>query len=259
VYDLSKDSLPCGCSKSAKLSLEQWRVVLTRRASSIGAEYRGYDGEWNGQKTKINVYCPLHDLTWHPVAGSLLILKGCPKCAIKHRSKSRSIKEHVMIERFESLDVFAEGTKFEKQEGRRWKVICPLCPGREFFSDRSNLIAGKRPCNCGNGGGFDQKLPASVYVLLIGNQSGSLFVGYGISNFLDRRLVGHRRELAKKGFTILEEHSIDTTGEMALTIERDLKKLYPLNSQDVTGFIREATYDYCYERVVDYLYLAEDF
>lgn len=259
IYDLNRRALPCRCSKGPKYTQRQWKILLERAAVKCGIVFkRATEGKID-QKTRVEMYCPAHSLIWYPTAGSVLVGTSCPECAKIKRGASRSIKTDVMIDRFLSLGIFTEGTEFIRQEGRLWKVICPLCPGEEFISDRSNLLAGKRPCRCGNGGGFDKKLPASVYVLLIRDPRGGLFVGYGISNFLHRRLVGHKRELEKQGFKIIEESSIDMSGELALAIENDLKKMYPINPQDIPGFKREATFLEFYENVLDYLYLAEDF
>lgn len=115
----------------------------------------------------------------------------------------------------------------------------------------SNFINNGGRCpTCTGGGGFKPELPSSLYVLDAGK-----FTGFGISGKLKNRLRTHRKSLSEKDLTILRQQSFDMPGTTAIKLEATIKDNFPLYSQDIPGFITEATLPGKFDAVVAY---AED-
>lgn len=114
-----------------------------------------------------------------------------------------------------------------------------------------SLFRGSRCPSCSING-FSPVKDAFVYVIEAENSSIS-FVGYGITRYLEKRIKDHSVNLSKKGFTIKTVRHFHTTGIEALKLENDLINMFPIYSQDVSGFRREATYPHHYTEVISHL------
>lgn len=112
------------------------------------------------------------------------------------------------------------------------QMVCPECRNRRV-------------------GGFRKDLPGHVYVLR--TQGTNTFTGYGITNFKQVRLETHHRNLKKVSSEIVDVIVFDLCGEGAEATEREIKKTFPLHSQDIEGFKREATFAHLYEDVVAFV------
>jgi len=252
--DIERGRLPCKCSPIPRYTQEQWKVILNRKADLRNYTI-SYTDENLDQNVKLNIYCGNCQNSWNTCSvGNFMRDRTCPKCSIVSKSKKKMLPDSVHISDFFATGVFKEGTIFEntKSNKRLWKVICPRCPDKEFFSDKSNLKAGKVPCDCNSGGGFDKRLDGYVYVLKAESAYDS-FVGFGITNFPKRRLKDHEREVRKLGYKIIDYVDFKFDGVTALKIESKLRNNFELYSQRIPGFITEATYSFNHLKMIEFV------
>jgi len=240
---LQKQKMPCGCSK-IKWSKKQWEILLNRKAKKNNHIFNGFvdDPETVNQSTKIILHCNNcgHDWTSCSV-GNYHNNRGCPECADKIRAKSRLTQSEVWIERFRKTGKFDESKfSFERtsETGRLWKVYCNVC-NSTTVSDRSNLVAGKVPCECGSGGGIDVTQSTYFYVLTV-TVSDQKFIKFGISNYPKRRIVSHKRILKEIGGVIDKYDVFKGDGSELLAIESELKRTLNIQNKFIDGFKREA-------------------
>lgn len=249
IYKVDMDSLQkgikcCECSDRPKRTESVWNTLLRRKSIVAGQEYLGMLAPWNGNSTYIRLRCKTcgHE---HEKCTIANYMKGrdCPVCAIEKRAVAKIKSDKVMIDSFVKNGTFAEGTLFSRDTGlsdrRKWKVLCGEC-NESYISDKSNLQAGKRSCSCSSGGGIDVKLSVHFYVLLITGKTRE-FVGFGITNFLERRMYSHRRELSLHGLSCEIVKCVKfEDGREALRLESKMKRELDIKNQGIDGFRREA-------------------
>lgn len=234
----------CECSNQPKRTKEVWDKVIRRKSVTADQEFIDYAEDWRGNSTYLKLKCKKcgYENSNCSVANYMRD-RGCPKCKIVERSKSRIKNDDEMIASFLKLGIFAEGTRFELipngSNRRKWKVVCGTC-NEEYIADRSNLQAGKRSCSCSSGGGIDVKLPVYFYVLHVYGKSKE-FVGFGITNFLERRMYLHRKELSDHGLQCEVIRTVKfEDGKEALAVESKMKRELEIKNQGINGFRREA-------------------
>lgn len=254
--DFMRGTLPCECSEHPKRTEAQWQIILRRAAEKVGLEYRGYVGEWRGHPTKVILYCKKHEYEYRTgTAGNLGRGRQCPKCAHDIRTMKTTRPDHLYIDEWEKSGAYPKGTSFNRLSSRLWEVRCPFCIGEVFISDRANISAGKRPCNCTGGGGYNKALSGYVYILKVDGLY-NRFTGFGISNFFNKRLAEHTRSLNKEGLSVVD--SCDyffEDGSIPLDIEKAIKYKFPLARQEIVGFKTEATH---YDLFLDVRDFVED-
>lgn len=257
IESFSNGSAPCGCSPSHARSAIQWEVMLRRSALDKELEYRGYVGDWLGHKTKVTLYCEKHDYEYSTcTAGSLLIGTKCIKCATLSRAAKKTLKDSFYIDKWKESGAFPVGTMFTRLSARLWEVVCPHCPDETFVSDYSNLTAGKRPCHCTGGGGYNKALSGYVYILKIDGLY-NRFTGFGISNFFNKRLTEHTRNLNKESLSITDSYNyFFEDGSIPRVIESAIKCNFPVARQSIEGFKTEATH---YDLFLDVRDFVEDY
>lgn len=240
----TRQKMPCGCSRAPKWDKLQWEVLLKRKAKENNHVFNGFlgDPENVNQETNIALHCNNcgHDWTSGNV-GNYYSDRGCPKCADILRANSRLTKSDVWIQRFRGTGKFDESkVSFERatKTGRLWNVHCNVC-NTTIVSDRSNLVAGKIPCQCGTGGGIDVKAPTYFYILTV-NALEQKFIKFGISNYPKRRIAGHKRILKEIGGVIENCVVYGGNGVEMLAIESELKRTLDIQNKFVDGFKREA-------------------
>lgn len=250
IYEATSDyfktsKLPCGCSKSKKYTKHEWTVLIKRKAESNNHIFHGYvvDSEKVNQDSKLKLECKTCAHIWESCSiGNYTRDRSCPKCADISRGLKKNTEASEWLRRFRATGLFPEEQySFERtsETGRLWKVLCTKCEGLEFFSDRSNLVAGKIPCNCSKGGGYDSTKPGYFYILEV-QALGTNFLKFGISNFPKRRIVGHKRNLSTIGGEIIKQRFFIGDGEEVLSIESMLKKTLQIENKYIDGFKREA-------------------
>lgn len=257
VYDYLKGRVPCGCSVHPKRTYNQWQTVLNRAAISSGLEYRGYVGEWIGNSTKVLAYCKEHDFEYNTTLASNFI-KGtaCPKCGHDKVTTGNIKPDHVFTDRWRTSGAYPEGTTFKRLTNRLWELTCPLCIDEVFISYKSNLDAGKRPCKCVVGGGYNKELSGYLYILKVDGIH-NRFTGFGISNFFNKRLAEHTRNLDKEGLSVVDSYDyFFEDGCIPRGIESAIKSKFPLARQEIAGFKTEATH---YNLFLDVRNFVEDY
>jgi len=257
----SSNKLPCSCSKSPSYSANQWKIIINRKAQSNNHTFIGFENnEYKNQNTKVLLNCNSCGNYWDSCSVTNYIRdRSCPKCANKNRAVNKTTSDFEWISRFRLTGLFPEDnysfTRIE-QTGRLWNVYCNTCgDGKVFVSDRSNLAAGKIPCNCGIGGGFDVDKIGYFYILkvLIENK---LSLKYGITNFHKRRLVDHKRTLKTLNATIVSIEIYKGNGEDVLRLESNLKRTIPADNKNIEGFRKEACSINFYESIVEAVKIA---
>ena len=130
-------------------------------------------------------------------------------------------------------------------------MVCTSCgPAKEFLAERANLTAGKIPCDCGSGGGFDVNKTGYFYILKV-KVNNEVFLKYGISNFYRRRIVDHLRTLKTVKGEILEKQVFTASGNVVLNIESELKRELPVHNRLLDGFRKESCSLDFYTKILD--------
>lgn len=249
IYEIPKKylrcgQLPCGCSKVPKWSKEQWEIIISRKAKSNNHVFKGFiPSKKLNQNTKCSFLCNICKTNWNTCSiNNYMKDRGCPSCANVSRGINSSTTDEEWIKRFRATGMFPEHQyRFERQTrtSRLWNVSCSSCTGETFVSDRSNLVAGKIPCNCGTGGGYDINKTGYFYILEV-MALGQIFLKFGISNFPKRRFVSHTRVLEKIGGIILDARIFSGDGAKVLSIESNLKRTLSIENKFIDGFKRES-------------------
>jgi len=248
--------LPCGCSKSTRYSEKQWKVIVKRKALHNNHEFVSFvDEKYVDQNTKLILKCNTCSNTWNSCSLINYIRdRGCPTCAELSRIKKHTTSDTEWISRFRNTGFFPDHQySFERTTptGRTWSVLCTSCgPSREFLADRANLTAGKIPCDCGSGGGFDVNKTGYFYILKV-KVNHEVFLKYGISNFYRRRIVDHLRTLKTVKGEILEKQVFAASGHVVLKIESELKRELPVHNRLLDGFRKESCSLDFYTKILD--------
>jgi len=133
------------------------------------------------------------------------------------------------------------------------KIKCPD-HGVQEVSYKMLTTSHSRCPRCKTGGGFKQHLPGYVYVLKALDENFSQgFTGYGISNFKKKRILTHKSNLGKECLGIKTMEVFAVPGTVALNIENKIREKFPVHSQPISGFKREATFAHLYEDVVAFV------
>ena len=238
------NKLPCGCSKSTRYSEDQLRIILKRKTKLNNYEFVDFvGGKYVDQDTKLMLKCNTCHHSWSSCSlTNYLRDRSCPVCAVSIRATKTATSDEVWISRFRDTGFFPEDKySFTRKSltGRLWKVCCKVCGDQPFVSDRSNLVAGKIPCNCGSGGGFDIDKTGYFYVLkvMIGKE---ISLKYGITGFYKRRIVDHKRTLKTLKGVIVEQMVFMGDGKKVLALESELKRKVPSDNKFIEGFRRES-------------------
>jgi hypothetical protein len=249
--DPVKGKQPCGCSRSPKRTEQQWAVLLSRKAKEKNHTFSGFvGGKYVSQTTKLHLKCNDCNHEWLTCSAANYIRdRNCPKCAdIRHSERRLKSNDH-FISKFRNTGLFPDHQyKFEPtaKRSRLWNVYCSVCD-ESFTSDRSNLVAGKIPCDCGTGGGYDVSKRGYFYVLKV-HLNGKVITKFGISNFPKRRLSMHRYNL--KDNQILDHIVFTGNGSEILAFESELKRNLPIENQYIDGFRSECCSIVLYESIV---------
>ncbi len=248
--------LPCGCSKSTRYSETQWKIIIKRKALQNNHVFINFVNEkYFDQNTKLILKCNTCNNDWSSCSlVNYLKNRGCPHCAELSRIEKHTTSDDEWINRFRNTGFFPESQySFQRTTptGRTWKIVCTSCgPSKEFLADRANLTAGKIPCDCGSGGGFDVNKIGYFYILKV-KVNDEVFLKYGISNFYRRRIVDHLRTLKTVKGEILEKMVFMSSGHTVLNIESELKRELPIHNKSLDGFRKESCSLDFYTKILD--------
>ena len=244
---IKSGKLPCGCSRNTKWSAEQWEVIIKRKCKTNHSEFEGFvTADKVNQNSKLKLKCNVCGNKWETCSINNLIKdRTCPVCANNRRAKAKSTSDEDWIKRFRETGLFPENRYYfhrVSEFSREWEVICSVCgEDTKFIADRSNLVAGKVPCNCSCGGGFDVGKIGYFYILICSSNIGN-FVKYGITNFPKRRIVDHKRTLRGVNGTILKKIMFKSDGHTVLNLESHLKRTLPSVDKSLCCFKEETCY-----------------
>lgn len=244
-YFISSGKLPCGCAKNPKWSKKQWEVILKRKAKENNEEFLDFVGnpEKVDQNSKLKLYCNVCGNIWESCSiNNYMKNRACPACANVLRGLKRNTPSIEWISRFRATGLFPESQfSFERvtPTSREWKVYCTKCSPLVFESDRSNLVAGKIPCDCSIGGGFDVSKDGYFYILDV-TILGLTFLKFGITHFPSRRIKQHARILKEVGGIITNPRIFKGEGRLVFDIESNLKRTLQIENKFLEGFRREA-------------------
>ena len=82
------------CSKTKKVTEEEFKVRVAKLFPAIQIL-----GSFSAIKSRIQVRCGICENTWAPIAQSLYLGHGCPKCAGKKRKTTEEIKAELAVSR----------------------------------------------------------------------------------------------------------------------------------------------------------------
>lgn len=243
--------------KAMKLKrLEKSDKEIIEKCLSTGKYAEGYkfirNSRTNSQGGRIywNVYCPKCAEDAYSKAGvgggwfetSTRYLLACkipcrcaPRKTLTPEQWEFRAREEVKTREHLTFLSIGEGTTWGS---RKIYLHCDL--HGDFDCDLFNFLPGGGCPSCATTG-FDKSKPSALYIIKA-ESVGDSFTGYGISNTLDQRLSTHRRNLAYEGFAISDHSVFHMDGHTAFDTEKLLKLTFPVYSQDVSGFRREATY-----------------
>lgn len=152
-------SLPCGCSKAPKLSLEQHTIRAERSLNEDGYSILSV-GEWNGNKTLVTAFCEKHG-AYETSFDKIKCGYRCSKCAHEKISSIKSISEDAMIERCDrlGLEFVSKSERKDANGSKSFSIVkCKKCSHDEYvaaglcdglFESLNHEIAkGKMPCRC---------------------------------------------------------------------------------------------------------------
>jgi predicted GIY-YIG superfamily endonuclease len=100
--------------------------------------------------------------------------------------------------------------------------------------------------------GFKRNKDGYVYVLQVKGPS-THFTGYGITNNIEDRLRSHVRNTKEYGLSVVNQVHFKMDGETAYSLEKEIKNLFPVVRQEISGFRTEATHYSLYEQVVSFI------
>ena len=127
------------------------------------------------------------------------------------------------------------------------------CPEHgEFSLSLHSFFHGESGCSSCAKTGFDKNKTGYIYVLKADSAINS-FTGYGISNVPKNRLKSHHKVLKDRGYIISECKVFKGDGKTIQETERFIINNFEIHSQDIPGFIREATLITNYRRVIDFI------
>lgn len=156
---LMSGGLPCGCSKSPKLTIEQHTI---RAARLLGVD--GYKlisvGEWIGNKTTVVAMCDSHG-QYKTSFDKIQCGYRCRRCAGEKRGASMAVSAESMAARCErfGLEYVGRSERRDANGSRSFSIVkCSRCSHDEYvmaglcdgyFESLNHEIArGKMPCRC---------------------------------------------------------------------------------------------------------------
>ena len=251
---LVRGNSPCGCSKKHSWSSEQYAIICSRKAESLGYKFLRFEGVWKGNNTKITMFCKKHG-EWS--TGSIKHLvrlgTGCPECRNESYGDTNRKDDNVMVEAFLSSGGFHPDTKFWRSDrissiGTKiyWFLLCPEC-GEIGESQGGSLNLGKCPCAC------SMQRQREGYINLITGTTGEIIaIKFGISRDSNQR----REQQNSKSMYEIIKHSIYIfpSVQQCKQAERECKKELEtgvLSKIEVPDGHTETTWVYNLEKIIE--------
>lgn len=167
--------------------------------------------------------------------------------------------------RIEQINTALSKIPYNRSSFRRWltpyttassTVAIMYCTEHGEWTKQYSKISTGHGCSaCTMENTHMWRVDSSIYVILVKHKTDCSkdFTGYGTSVSVIRRLHKHRRNLERAGYYIADTYSILALGKGAEFIENAIKSEFALFSQDIEGFVREATHSDEFERLVKFV------
>ncbi|MNQ62135.1 hypothetical protein D3C85_764670 [compost metagenome] len=195
---------PCGCSKSHRWTKEQYEILLSRKAESLGFMFNGFAEDFHGKTTKISLTCAKHG-EWRSgiISNFLHRAIGCPECKRELVGIRAKKDDDEIIKKFKLVDVFHPDTIFKRSNTKDaygsylWEMHCPLC-NQMGLSTASALKGGSKSCGC------KKQNPTQAYINILKDGDLPIALKFGISKFSEMRL----KEIKKDSVFEVENFAI---------------------------------------------------
>jgi hypothetical protein len=254
--DIKNGKTVCGCASKPRWTRSQYETRIKRTGDVVGYSFVKWTSDFKSLKSRVILECKAKNHIWDTSLGNLLKGTACKKCLSERMSNDKHKITHLHVIDFMSTGKFKLGTVFTRGlKQSEWKVYCPCCSKNTddlFTSNTPRLKKGNCPCYCAPNSGFDSSKDSILYVIRIISDSVD-FTGYGITGCWENRLKRHRKNLIEKGFSISEFEVFDIPGNIAYSLEKSIKRNFPLFAQDVSGFMLESTYYWLYDDVINFV------
>ena len=190
--------IPCGCSKSPKLSESQMLLRVKREADRRGFEFKGVHGDFLKAKTRLILSCKTHGEMEPKTYNDFMSGRGCIECRRDNVSRALKLEDDVLVDRFMQTGSFPDGTIFSRSDkrvpspryregyGSFWEVYCPTCK-ETTVNYVSSLTDGSKSCSC------SAENKRFAYIHTISENENVIAIKYGVSTSPAKRLRGQRR------------------------------------------------------------------
>ena len=164
IFD--RGATPCWCSKIPKWTEAQYKLRVARAAEKNNIVITWPENEYNGQKTPVTSYCPIHDRTSKTLAGNVLEGKTCRKCGTARGGITRRIGESEVVSQL--MDISSEGYDFirftKPYETKKGRAVMMCGEHGEWMADINHLLnTGSRCPGCAKRG-YDQTKRGFLYL-----------------------------------------------------------------------------------------------
>lgn len=234
--NLRKGHIPCGCSKSPKLSYNQWMVVVDRVSKNKHYTIRRCVGEPKGILTRVECECLLDNYKWETTIHALVHLKsGCRQCSINSQKLeySKVLDDCIRICNKESYIFLGFDTEYKNKDSKI-RYMCPI-HGKNTVSYHNFVYHGSRCSGCATHG-YNPSKQGSFYVVKWAKCDHS-FIKFGITN---RKILSRIKNQAGKtnyNYEILFQQTW-ADGSVPLNIERAIKQsnMFNVGVIDINNF-----------------------
>lgn len=190
----SKSSLPCGCLKH-NWSKEQYKIIVERRALTLGYSFVGFKEENPRSWSKIILNCGIHG-DWDTTAINNFLYKSqkCPFCVKEENSYNlRSSTQESYIEDFRNFGGYPEGSEFWRSERKNtqncmpfWYTRCSDC-NEVTEAHQQQIKLGIVSCSCKS-----SQIPTHSYIFVIEEDSIPVALKFGITKNIRARAYNIR-------------------------------------------------------------------
>lgn len=156
---LNKGGVPCGCG-SKRLDERQHALRCKRLVEDKGYVFIGFSEPYKGSKTKLELYNPTNNNTWHNALYSgILRGEGCPKESSLRGSIKRSTSFPDFLEKLSKIEKVKDYYTITEMDDRKYcNIFCPVCAedvmtknglcDGNFVTRKAYLLKGWLPCRC---------------------------------------------------------------------------------------------------------------
>lgn len=238
--ELDRGQKPCGCSKKPEWFDWQY-LILARRAAKGRFIVHGFDGEFKGAKTKLDMECLKDGYRWRLSYNNMKSGRGCPKCSgVSRPTEQEALQKCIDICKQMDYEYigFVGGYKNHKS---RFEYICKI-HGKQNVSYDNFVNKGTRCRGCVKCG-YSTSKQGTFYVYRWTKDNYS-FIKVGITNQKElARIKQQKRETEYKYKKIWSATFED--GAMPLHIENYIK-----NSEIEIGAISKEEFPEGYTETV---------